>query len=116
MSKFPRKQRIKTQSEFGAVFEGGEKFVCPDFVILTKETTHGYPRLGVVVSKKVGNAIVRNKVKRSFREIFRQLSYQDKMSQRDFVIIARRSASRVGFQKLALSVSKSFQWFEKKLA
>lgn len=116
MSKFPKKQRIKTQSEFGAVLQGGKKFVCSDFVILAKETTHTYPRLGVVVSKRIGNAIVRNKVKRSFREIFRQLPYQDKMSQRDFVIIARRAASRVSYNELALSVSKSFQWFEKKLA
>jgi len=90
MGKFPKKQRIKTQVEFGAVFQKGEKFVCSSFVAMTLETTHTHPRLGVIVSKKIGNAVVRNRVKRSFREIFRQISYQGKMSQRDFVIVARR--------------------------
>ena len=116
MSKFPKRQRIKNQTEFGGVLQGGRKYVCSSFVILAKDTSRSYPRLGIVVSKRLGNAIVRNRIKRSFREVFRQLPYQDKMSQRDFVIIARRPASRVSYEELALSVSKSLQWFEKKLA
>jgi ribonuclease P protein component len=116
MSKFSKRQRIKNQTEFGAVLQEGKKFVCSSFVVLAIETANNYPRLGIVVSKKIGNAVIRNRVKRSFREIFRQLSCQDKLSQRDFVIIARRTASRASFEELHLAVLKSFQWFERKLA
>lgn len=116
MSKFSKRQRIKTQNEFGAVLQEGKKFVCSSFVVLTKETPNCYPRLGIIVSKRIGNAVVRNKVKRRFREIFRQLSCQDMMNQRDVVIIARKTASFVSFEELNLAVLKSFQWFERKLA
>lgn len=116
MNTFSKRQRIKTQNEFDLVFQEGKKFVCSSFVVLTRETTNSYPRLGIIVSKRIGNSVVRNKVKRRFREIFRQLSYQDKMGQRDFVFIARKTASVVGFEELALTVLKSFQWFERKLA
>lgn len=116
MSKFPRQQRIKNKAEFGAVLERGEKYVCSSFILLVIETENAYPRLGVVVSKRIGNAVVRNRVKRSFREIFRQLSFQDQMNQRDIVFIARRNVNAISFEELSLSVSKSIQWFKRKLA
>ena len=118
MSKFSKRQRIKNQTEFAAVLQEGKKYVCSDFVILTLETARDFQRLGIVVSKRVGNSVVRNRVKRSFREIFRQLPCQEnnKMSHRDFVIIARRNASMVPYNELNLAVLKSFQWFERKLA
>ncbi len=116
MNTFSKKQRLKTKVDFGAVLQKGEKYVSPKFVVLTLKSTQTYPRLGLIVSKKVGNAIVRNKVKRRFREIFRQLSIQDKMSQRDTIIIARKSASETDFEELTQAVEKSFQWFERKLA
>ncbi len=116
MSTFPKKQRIKNQIEFGAVLQEGRKFVCSSFVILTLETSNDFPRLGIIVSKRIGNAVIRNKVKRRFREIFRQLSNQNNLSQKDFVIIARKTSSQVSYEDLNLSVLKSFQWFERKLA
>lgn len=115
MNRFPKKQRIKTSSEFNVVFNEGTKFVCPEFVALSNGTTKLHPRLGVVVSKKVGNAVVRNKIKRSFREIFRQFSKRENLHQRDFIFIARNSVRKLSFGELSLAVSKSFQWFERKL-
>lgn len=116
MKHFSKRQRIKTQNEFGAVLQNGEKFVCSDFVAFMNESSHPHSRLGIIASKKIGNAIARNKAKRRFREIFRQLSFQDSISQRDFVIIARRKANSVAFEDLNKAVSKSMQWFKRKLA
>lgn len=116
MNKFSKKNRIKSKIEFGNVLREGKKFVCPNFVILALDSTCFYPRLGLIVSKKVGNATVRNKVKRNFREIFRQSPYPESLKKRDYVIIARKKACRTQFKDLSQSIEKSFQWFEKESA
>jgi ribonuclease P protein component len=63
--------RITEKSEFQRVFSQGEKlwgrlFVC--YVLIEAATER---RLGLVVSRKVGGAVVRNRVKRHIREFFR---------------------------------------------
>ena len=65
------------------------------------------PRLGLIVSKKVGNSVVRNKVKRKLRELFRQKlqfnSFDPSGVPMDVVIIARERASKASFQLLESS-------------
>jgi len=51
------------------------------------------PRLGLTVSRKVGNAVVRNRVKRSIREWFRIV--KGDLQARDLVVIARPGAARL---------------------
>ncbi len=67
------------------------------FVMLvgaTREDAHA--RLGVTVGRKVGNAVVRNRVKRRIREWFRREG-QELLSGRDLVVIARgQSANLTG--------------------
>jgi ribonuclease P protein component len=52
-------------------------------------------RLGVTVSRRVGNAVVRNSVKRRIREWFRRVG-RERMAGRDVVVIARPGAARLG--------------------
>ncbi len=51
-----------------------------------------YARLGVTVSRRVGNAVVRNRVKRRIREWYRQVGRQQVVG-RDIVVIARPGAA-----------------------
>jgi ribonuclease P protein component len=60
--------------------------------------------VGVIVSKKVGGAVVRNKVKRKLREIFRKRLENSFQLPRDIVVIARFSANKATLQQLDDSV------------
>ena len=57
-------------------------------------------RVGYTVTKKVGNAVIRNRVKRRFRELARELLPQAGVAGADHVIIGRNSAVERDFAKL----------------
>ena len=59
----------------------------------------GQNRLGITVSKKLGNAVTRNKVRRRLREIYR-LHEGELVSGRDIVVVARVRAAHVSYWTL----------------
>lgn len=64
-------------------------------------------RLGITVSKKVGNAVVRNRIKRVTREFFRHTKHQIS-SPRDINVIANRQAGRLENEKLRFFLEDLF--------
>ncbi len=108
---FPKSQRLLSSAQFKFVFNNGQKFVLRNFILLfVKRALDGeaekspaqLPRMGVVASKKVGNAVVRNRVKRMIREVFR-LNWPQTgsiLQNLDMVIIAKSQASQVTYQVL----------------
>ncbi len=87
-----KSQRLLTKRDFDLTLNGsGFKIVCRDFVlVVTTKPVDGPARLGLIVSGKVGNSVIRNKVKRSVREVFRnELASHPKLAGRNLVVIAR---------------------------
>jgi ribonuclease P protein component len=74
------------------------------YVLFVAERRQGSgPRLGLTVSRKVGNAVVRNRVKRRIREWFRRdLELRGSW---DLVVIARREAAELGGDEVAQMLS-----------
>ncbi len=70
---FPRAYRITRKADYDAVFRGGRKRVSPYLVCYLLQKPEGNSRLGLAVSRKVGPAVIRNRVKRCLRECFRRL-------------------------------------------
>jgi ribonuclease P protein component len=70
---FPKSQRLRKRADYLAVQRGGKTQHCRYFVVVSahqaQERRSG--RLGITVSKKVGNAVTRNRVKRAVREFAR---------------------------------------------
>ena len=64
-------------------------------------------RIGYTVTKKVGNAVIRNRVKRRFRELARELLPQAGVAGADHVIIGRNSAVERDFGKLRSDLAKA---------
>ncbi|RID82938.1 ribonuclease P protein component [Peribacillus asahii] len=92
-----KKLRIKKDKEFQLVFKKGESFANRQFVVYVLEKPdQDYFRIGLSVSKKVGNAVVRNQVKRYIRQTFLELKNEIDVG-KDYVIIARKPAADMDF-------------------
>lgn len=87
---FPAKNRIKKRRDFVSIRNRGRRLKTPHFYIHVLSENGGL-RLGVTVSKRVGNAPVRNRVKRLLREFFR-LNYDKLPAKVDISIVARHNA------------------------
>lgn len=69
--RFPKAHRLKSPAEFKAVYDRKKSAADGLLVVYAGPNGLPHPRLGLSVSKKVGNAVVRARVKRLFREAFR---------------------------------------------
>ncbi len=85
-------ERLRHRREFERVFQSGTKQVSAAFVWYCLPTSGPHSRLGMAVSKRVGGAVVRNRVKRYTREFFRRYKMQFDPPC-DIVVVARRQAA-----------------------
>lgn len=101
-------ERLKSHSDFVAVLKRRRKVSCRDFIVhyavRDGSATHGHVtahdrRLGLAVSKAVGNAVVRNGVKRRFRVLAR--CHESHLPEGvDVVLRAKPSAAKASFHML----------------
>jgi ribonuclease P protein component len=94
-------ERLKQRADFLAAAATERKTAAAAFVLQARERIDsGPPRLGFTVSKKVGNAVERNRVRRRLREIVRLSPAGSMKVGHDYVLIGRRGALRVPFERM----------------
>lgn len=99
-----KEQRIKTTEEFSQVFKKGHSVANRQFVLYALPKEGQVPfRLGLSVSKKVGNAVIRNQIKRYIREVFR-LKEDILLGGHDYIVIARNPAATMDFFEVEKSL------------
>lgn len=98
-----KKQRIKKNAEFQTIFKKGKSFANRQFVVYCLYKEEDYYRVGLSVSKKVGNAVVRNRIKRYIRQTFLEIHDQVSPSM-DYIIIARNPAAKLDFHETKKSI------------
>jgi ribonuclease P protein component len=86
---FPKTARILKRNEYLAIQRSSLRIVTENFIIYGRKRRRRTNRIGITVSKKVGNAAVRNLVKRLVRESFR-LNQDALPPELDLVLVARR--------------------------
>jgi len=109
---FPKILSVEKSADFKRISKRDQKFFSKSIILLTAPTPQFYLynsatqknakdfcRLGLTVSKTVGNAVVRNRAKRQLREAFRELLFCAK-NHRDYVIIARKEIAAASFDKI----------------
>jgi ribonuclease P protein component len=86
--------RVRRRREFLAIQEQGRRLYARELVVLSLPGSAGHPRIGITVSSRVGNAVVRNRIKRWVREAFRAMAAE--LPAVDLLVIARSGAERLG--------------------
>ena len=90
---------VKENYEFRRIYRKGKSAVSPQLVIYCQRNRRGHSRLGVSVSTKLGCAVVRNRVRRRIREIYRP-NKAKMLPGYDLIVVARVRAVDTDYQKL----------------
>src|SRR5699024_204086 len=97
--------RVKDHNEFQDIIHTGKSFANRELVIYYKEKqVQKHFRIGISVGKKIGNAVVRNKIKRHMREAFYQLKSEIRPNV-DIIIIARRPTTEMNTKDMVRSLT-----------
>jgi ribonuclease P protein component len=120
MGRFGSARRVRKRAEFREIQGAGRRVSSRHFLVLVYVRGHGHPtRLGLVVSRRVGNAVRRNRAKRLIREAFRHCPGWWQPGA-DLVVIARQWPPRMRqselneeFQRLTPALERGVQQAEK---
>lgn len=103
--RFGKDRRVRRRAEYLRIQNTGRKRHTPSFVVLsTEQSPAGLSRFGFSVSRRVGNAVVRNRLKRHLRE-FCRIHASRLLSGKDFVVIAKPGAARLTYADLAVELN-----------
>ena len=107
---------VKENYEFRRMYSKGKSGVSSYLVVYFRPNRRGNNRLGVTVSAKLGHAVVRNRIRRRIREIFRL--NQPKLKQGyDMIVVARGRSVRTSYQEMDrafLSVCRKLELLEER--
>ncbi|OON99118.1 MAG: ribonuclease P protein component [Epulopiscium sp. Nele67-Bin004] len=99
-------ESLKKRNEFSKVYKKGKSFANKYLVVYTLANNYDINRLGITVSKKVGNSVVRSRVTRLIRENYRLREDQILNTGKDIIIIARSSAQEASYIDISNSLEK----------
>jgi ribonuclease P protein component len=112
---FRRNLRLIRTADFSIVFKNGDRSSDALFTVLGRNNQLGYARLGMAISvKAAGNAVRRNRLKRSVRESFHLVHAT--LPAIDFVVMAKPAAAGTERSKLTQSLDRHWQKVSKKCA
>jgi len=97
-----KQERLRKNSEFAYVFERGRMWASELVVLKAVPNELGYSRYGLITSKRLGQAVVRNRVRRLLREVTRTTPTK---SGWDMVFIARVKAATASYREIDTAVA-----------
>lgn len=96
----PRASRLCRREDFRRCYQKGRRSYGSHLTLYFVDNRCDRSRIGLTVSRKVGRAVVRVKLKRRFREIYRRWPQRKDLPPWDLVVHAKPSAATATFQEL----------------
>ena len=101
------KRKLSKTSEFKKVFSEGRRVEGENLIIFILKNDYSFNRLGVIVKKETGNAVVRNKTKRWLKEAFR--STNKKLSPGyDIIVLAKNNIRKSNYFNICHDLESLF--------
>ena len=104
---FPNSVRLRKRAEFLRLASAQQKTAVRGFLVVWRENNLQTARLGITASRKIGCAVVRNRVKRYLREYFRHNRLA--LPAVDINIIARRESAQMTYPDVVRELTKGFR-------
>jgi ribonuclease P protein component len=104
--------RLRKRSEFLVVADKGVRLNRRGFVLQARrdrEAAARPPRFGFTVTKKMGNAVVRNRIRRRLREAVRLTAPLHAAPATDYVLVGRRAALEMPFVRLVAELAEGLE-------
>lgn len=98
-----RYRTLTRNNEFSRVYARGKSFVHPQIVVYVFKNRVGYTRIGLTATKKIGNAVVRNRVRRVMRAALSEVLVKD-AGGIDIVLVARKQTPAINSNKLKITL------------
>ena len=98
---FPRSLRVRSRADYLKIQRSGQKMGGRYLIILSMDNELPASRFGITVSRKTGNAVTRNRVKRRIRELQR-FNRDSVVTGKDIVVIATQKASEATFERMKM--------------
>ena len=97
-ARFTKAERLRHRQDFLRAQAQGKRLYTRHFGLVLAPMETGSPRLGLVVTKRLGKAVQRNRVKRLLREFFRR--HKTGLPAVDLVIMAKKGAAALGYRQV----------------
>ena len=94
-----RYEMVKSHEDFNTIINTGKKTTGRGLIIFQKSKDYPKPNFGIAVGKKLGNAVVRNKFKRRFRNIIDN-NKELFSNYNNYIIMIKKEALNVSYEKL----------------
>lgn len=96
--------RLKKNSQFNFTYKKGKSIACRNLVLVYARTGSVSLKVGFSISKKIGNSVVRNKIKRRLKETFKKHIINLKQEY-NYIFIARKPICEDDFKTISGSVN-----------
>jgi ribonuclease P protein component len=104
---FRKEERLLKRADFLRLSVAGNKFHTAHFIIVWSFATGGLSKLGITVSRKVGKAVVRNRLKRALREYFRLRKLL--FFYGEYNLIVKKGADKLSFQDMSRELDNALK-------
>lgn len=94
-----KKYRLRKNMEFKRVYNGGKSYWNRNLILYVRKNDLKNSRIGITITKKIGNAVVRNRIRRRMKEIIR-LKLGNIKNGYDLILIPKKNVQDISYKDL----------------